>query len=111
VRTNELYIDDKRSFQYVQYEFSERYPFLKIDFLRPYIGDGPPLFRRQRIQGTINIGGHKTVDQIVRDFEEIFGLSMIILRRSGNVWVETSLTADWTLEQQNREGENISRIA
>ncbi len=106
----ELYIDDKRSFQYIQYEFGERYPFLKIDFLRPYIGDGAPLFRRQRVRGTINIDGYKTVDQIVQDFEAIFGLSMMILRRSGNVWVETCLTADWTLEQQNREGEAISRI-
>jgi hypothetical protein len=105
-----LHIDDKRSFQYVQYEFGERYPFLKIDFLRPCIRDEKPLLRKQRVEGTINIEGRRTVDQIVKDFEEVFGFSMIVLRRSGKVWIETSLTTDWTLEQQNREGENISRI-
>jgi hypothetical protein len=105
-----LHIDDKRSFQYVQYEFSERYPFLKIDFMRPCIGDQKPLSGRQRAHGTVNIGEKRTVDQIVKDFEEIFGFSMMVLRRSGKLWIETSLTADWTLEQQNREGENISRL-
>jgi hypothetical protein len=110
VRTTELYIDDTRSFQHVQYEFSERYPFLKIDFQRPPIGDMSSLFRKQRSQGTINIDENQTVVQIVKDFEAIFGLSMTLLRRSGNVWIGTSLTSDWTLERQNREGENISRI-
>lgn len=106
-----LYIDDKRSFQHVQYEFSERYPFLKIDFLRPCIGDGKLLLRKQGVEGNINIEGYRTVDQVVKEFEEIFGFSMMVLRRLGKVWIETSLTLDWTLEQQNREGENISRIA
>lgn len=107
----ELYINDTRSFQSVQFEFSERYPFLKIDFIRPCIGDCRPLLHRHRVRGTIDIAGKRTVQEVVKDFEEIFGLSMVILRRSGNVWIETCLTVDWTLEQQNREGQNISQIA
>jgi hypothetical protein len=110
VRTMKLYIDDTRSFQSVQYEFSERYPFLKIDFIRPSFGDRSPLFNRNRVRDSIGIGGNRTVTQVVKDFEEIFGLCMVILRRSGNVWIETSLTVDWTLEQQNREGQHISQI-
>jgi hypothetical protein len=104
-----LDIDDKCSFQHVQYEFSERYPFLKIDFLRPPVGEANPLLRRKRIKGSIHIEGTRTVGEILKDFENIFGLSMMIRRRSGNVWIETSLTADWTLAQQNREGEQFSR--
>jgi hypothetical protein len=110
VRIMEINIDNNRSFQNVQYEFNDRYPFLKIDFLRPYIGERSLILRRQRIPGTINIEGKRTVDQVVNDFGEIFGFCMIVLRRSGNVWIETSLTSDWSLEQQNREGESISRI-
>lgn len=110
MRTNELYIDDTRSFQHIQYEFNERYPFLKIDFLRPSVGDMASLFRRKRVQGSINIENQRTVGQITKDFEAIFGLSMMISRRSGNVWIGTSLTTDWTLERQNGEGEDISRL-
>ena len=111
MRTMILHIDDQRSFQYTQYEFSKRYPFLRIDFLRPYIGDGRPVLSRKRGKSTIDMEGRRTVDLFVKDLEEVFGFSMMVLRRSGKVWIETTLTADWTLEQQNREGENISRIA
>jgi hypothetical protein len=103
-----LTIDDNRSFTYAQFEFSKRYPYLKIDFLRPPVGDKTPPFERRRAGGTIHIEGDKTVNQVVKGFEEIFGLSMMIRRRSGNVWIETSLTADWTLERQNREGKLVS---
>ena len=105
-----LFIDDKKSFQYAQHTFNLRYPYLKIDFIRPPVGDTNPLSRRQGNGGTISIEGHRTVDQIIKGFEDIFGLSMMIRRRSGNVWIETSLTADWTLERQNREGELISDL-
>lgn len=36
------------------------------------------------------------------------GLPAQVFRRSGNVWIETSLTNDWTLAQQNYEGELLS---
>ena len=106
----EIAIDNKRSFQFIQHEFNRQYPFLKIDFIRPCIGDARPSFRAHRIQGTINIDGQRTVDQTIKDFEDAFGFSMVMFRRSVNVWIETSLTEDWTLERQNREGESISRI-
>jgi hypothetical protein len=99
------------SFQHIQDEFNKRYPFLRLDFMRLLVGEERPLPARQRAEGTIDIGGYRTVGQVLKDFEEIFGFSMMVLRRSGKVWIETTLTADWTLEQQNREGENISRIA
>lgn len=110
MRTSELTIDDTCSFQHIQYEFNERYPFLKIDFLRPSVGDMASLFSRKRVKGSINIDNQRTVSQITKDFEAMFGLSMMISRRSGNVWIGTSLTADWTLERQNGEGESISRL-
>jgi hypothetical protein len=104
----ELYIDNTHSFQHVQHAFTERYPFLKIDFIRPFIGDSSPLSGKQRVQGSINIGKQRTVGEITKDFEALFGLSMIVSRRSGNVWIGTSLTSDWTLERQNEEGERFN---
>jgi hypothetical protein len=107
----ELIIDDKRSFQYAQYEFGKRYPYLKIDFLRPPVGDTIPSLGQQRARGIIHVECQQTVKQVIKGFEDIFGMSMMIRRRSGNVWIETSLTADWTLERQNHEGELFSRIS
>jgi hypothetical protein len=43
-----------------------------------------------------------------KDFEKILGLSAHIFRKSGNVWVETTLNNDWPLEEQNEEGKQIS---
>jgi len=100
----DIYIDEQRSFKFVQHEFNQQYPFLKIDFIRPCPGDGKLLYKEERAHKTINIDGNRTVDQTLKSFEDAFGFSMVMFRRSVNVWIETSLTANWTLEQQNREG-------
>lgn len=48
----------------------------------------------------------------VSEVEELFareaGLYVQVFRRSGSLWIETTFTDDWTLEQQNREGELLS---
>jgi hypothetical protein len=124
VRSMELHIDGEHTFQSVQNEFTALYPFLKIDFFRTSEGQGRPLPRMERILPqerirrfvrdthpiTVGIGGHRTVAEVVKGFEERLILSVMILRKSGNMWIGTTLTLDWTLERQNREGEHISRI-
>jgi hypothetical protein len=119
-----LYLDDENAFKDIQSEFTALYPFLKIDFFKSFTGAGKQLAKIERIHpeenirrfvrkihgGIVNIGEYRTVGQVVRDIEEMLGLTVMILRQSGNIWIETSLTAYWTLEQQNREGEYISRI-
>jgi len=37
-----------------------------------------------------------------------FGLPAQILRKSGNLWLETSMTNHWTLQQQNDHGRDIA---
>jgi len=119
-----LYLDDENSFMDIQCEFTTLYPFLKIDFFKSINGAGRQPVKIERIHprenirrfvrevhgGIVNIGEYRTVAQVVRDIEEMLLLTVMILRQSGNIWIETSLTAYWTLERQNREGEYISRI-
>ena len=38
----------------------------------------------------------------------LFGVHAEVLRKSGNIWFETTLTSGWTLHQQNVMGEIIS---
>ena len=56
----------------------------------------------------IDVKRTRTVAEVENDLKKQFGLPVQIFRLSGNVWIETILTDDWTLEKQNREGEQIS---
>jgi hypothetical protein len=119
-----LHMNDEHSFQDIQREFSGLYPFLKLDFFKPFIGSPTRGMKTERIHPEervlrfikkvqnriVNIEGYRTVAQVVKDIENMLALTVMILRRSGNLWIETSLTARWTLEQQNREGEIISQM-
>jgi hypothetical protein len=125
VKYLELHIDEQNAFQHIQHEFTAVYPFLKMDFFRSFSVAGKPAYKKERIypgelirrfvrkvnDGRVDIDGSTTVSQVVKSMESMLDLSVMILRRSGNVWIETSLTSDWTLEQQNREGEHISRLS
>jgi hypothetical protein len=119
-------MQDKKAFQDMQRDFATRYPFLKIDFFKSLGAPGQQAFpmgglpvanrRQQWWMGKmeardISLEGQRTVAQLVKDIEEEFAQTVMILRRAGNVWIETSLTTYWTLEQQNREGEHISRLS
>ena len=47
----------------------------------------------------------------VMDLEEMFlhhcGLFVQVFRKSGRVWLETTITDDWTLAQQNQQGQEL----
>jgi len=52
----------------------------------------------------INLSGSTTIQTLKNSIAESTGLMVKIFRKSGNVWIETSLTDDWTLDRQNEEG-------
>jgi hypothetical protein len=97
----------------IKTEFNAEYPFLRIDFLR---GNSLGKIRAEEFEKlntankiqSIDINKQRTVAEIKKDFKEFFGLTAEVFRKSGTVWIETSLTDDWTLEQQNREAEYLS---
>jgi hypothetical protein len=84
----------------IQEQFNSRYPFLKIEFLKSIV--------RFANGASVKIDKNRTVTQLEKDFKESTGITIQVFRRSGNVWVKTGLTDDWTLERQNEEGEQIS---
>ena len=100
--------------------FTANYPFLKIEFYKnPLIKSlykketipaHLPLIQQMKKQSetVINIDRNKTVAELENDFLSI-GLKAEVFRKSGNVWVETSLTNNWTLQQQNAAAEELSR--
>jgi hypothetical protein len=41
-------------------------------------------------------------------FEDQFGLFVQVFRRSGNLWLETTVTDSWSLQKQNEQGKELS---
>ncbi len=117
-----LHIDQESRIRNIQNEFNEVYPFLKIEFFKDSFSKKKPSQKAEKINpgekvklvdrltghDKIDISKQRTVAQIEEDFKEFFGLKVELYRKSGNSWIETSLTDNWTLEQQNSEGEFLS---
>lgn len=118
----EILISDSRTISEVQRDFSKEFPFLKLEFF-----DAPhktekalpksKIFthdkklaacRKQHINGKLKVEKDEKVSDLENELWKNFGLSAQVFRRSGNLWIETSLTDSWTLEQQNREGLEMS---
>ena len=45
-----------------------------------------------------------SVNSLEQSFRDIFGLHVEVLRKSGKAWLETSVTGNWSLMEQNAEG-------
>ena len=119
----EITINDEVRISDIQREFSKSYPFLKVEFftvqhnknqlssLKNMIPNDRLIgsFRTRQYSGTIGIGDSKTVAELEQEFEKQFGLYAQIFRKSGSLWIETSLTDKWTLALQNSEGHEMSK--
>jgi len=117
-----LIIRPENRIQEIQMEFNTLYPYLKVEFYRPILTPGKFPNRGQRIEGYepvrkyskiekpcyLALNSTRTIYEVESDFQNVFALAAEIYRKSGNNWIETSLTDQWTLEHQNREGELLS---
>lgn len=118
-----IVIDEKQTIASLQKGFNSVFPFLKIEFFRePCIkGKGNSKDKMitnneviTKLQGKKQLGKISFTKQtIVKDLEEgfldQFGICMQVFRKSGNIWLETTSTDDWTLEQQNDEGKSLAQ--
>jgi hypothetical protein len=104
----------------LQQGFTLAYPFLSLDFYK-YTRGRLGSAVRQKVNKAITLGslGMKKEGIIqlsdsttARSLEEIFlaqyGLHVQISRKSGSIWLETTVTNDWTLVQQNNHGRDLS---
>lgn len=104
----------------IQSQFSSFYPFLKIEFSKnnsAFSGKNLIENTAYRIKDLsnlstpekINVDKTRTVAEIAGDCMIRLGLTIQVLRKSGNVWNLISLTDSWTLESQNNAGAFISK--
>ncbi|MEJ7737572.1 MAG: hypothetical protein WKF97_09115 [Chitinophagaceae bacterium] len=105
----------------VQAEFNQSFPFLKIEFFRKGYRFSPFKQRkdclpthvsfgmsyRNKKTGRLDITPFMTVKELEKTCEEQFGIIVQVYRKSGNVWLETTMTDNWTIKQQNDHGGEI----
>ncbi len=115
-----LKIDESKSAGDFRNEFSSAFPFLKIELFRKSTNqaekagtkDITPLPANQQIAKdpvAINIDGATTVADLKSLLLKKWGIITHVYRKSGTMWIETSLTDDWSLEKQNQEAEQMNQ--
>lgn len=111
-----------RSIEDVQQDFNANYPYLKLEFFRPVNGNNTQASIRnllshslkindaRRIQhdGELDINDLMKVGELENLLKQQYGLYAQVFRKSGNVWLETTMSDNWTLKQQNDHGREIS---
>ena len=104
----------------LQHDFNQAYPYLKVDIIKEINGSGGPVIKQRLTrnvslsaagklkEGSLELNDSMTVGQLERTFREHFGINVQVSRKSGPVWLETTVTDTWTLRQQNEHGRELS---
>ncbi|HNQ00544.1 MAG TPA: hypothetical protein PKK99_15890 [Bacteroidia bacterium] len=101
----------------IQSEFSKRFPYLKINFFQTKFKPGIEVTPEDilpsfvllkdvsglKLNGSIHINGLMTVKELENQFRIQGGLHVEVFRKSGKIWLKTSASDQWTLDEQNKE--------
>lgn len=118
-------ITDTKTIYSIQKEFNELFPFLKLEFFvqkhathqgshkKDMLNSGLTIMqcRKNHNEGEIILKESMRVEELEKLFQQVFGLSAQVFRKSGRSWIETTVTDDWTLKQQNDEGKELSFLS
>ncbi len=117
----QIRITPTRLISEVQEEFNALFPFLKLEFFKnkghqPQPATNQIIPHNRRIgdyqaavtDGMIEINGNMKVRELEKIFKDKFRLNVQVFRRSGNLWLQTTITDEWTLQNQNEHGMEIS---
>lgn len=119
----EIVIRDDRKISSILEEFNTAFPYLRLEFFiksnklgsafsKKFVNqDGKTLgeCRVLKTKGSIKITPDMTVVDLEKGFMELYGLGVEVFRQSGKIWLETTVTDGWTLEEQNKQGESLSK--
>ncbi len=111
-------ITDNKTIKAIQAEFNSKFPYLRIEFYAHEheeqegspnedmlaesltIGDA----RTTMKEGDLSIHANQKVSTLEQNFQEKYGLNVQVFRKSGDVWLQTTATDNWTLHKQNEKG-------
>jgi hypothetical protein len=116
-----LYLSPRKHIYELQQEFAAFYPYLRLDLFHHQHSDitGRPvkIIARSSLleaaglkeEGSMDISDIMTISELESSMKEKFGLIVQVIRQSGSIWLETTMTDDWTLKQQNDHGRELSK--
>lgn len=109
-----LQIESGKQIKQIQSDFNTRFPYLKIEMIKQQGSKAEAMQDNEVITkvpaAAISVSNQQTVARLEQEFMEKAGLKVKVYRKFCNVWIETTLTNDWTLEQQNTEGKLLSEL-
>lgn len=115
-------IHDKLRIREIQEQFTAHFPYLKLEFYVGAHASGEGTSNELKISDDAVIGDHRKkhntgelsihanlkVNTLETAFSEIFGLNAQVFRKSGNVWLQTTTTDNWTLSEQNETAAELA---
>jgi hypothetical protein len=109
-------IENSKKLESLRDEFTQFFPFLTLEFFeslnstKTIILNGHVIgeYRKNPEAETLSIFPEMSVADLEKILRDHFRLPVHVLRKSGNVWLKTSHTEAWSLQQQNRQGEIVS---
>jgi|1048.fasta_scaffold03096_4 hypothetical protein len=121
-----LEISPEKTLSDIKSAFSQAWPHLKLVFFTKaheahagsnakFMIDNDTLTLQEvapKVKGTqgLYIEQETPVWQLERLFEEEYGIHVQVFRKSGSVWLETTVSDDLTLEQQEARGKASDRV-
>ena len=103
----------------IEKAFSSMYPYLKIEFPKDEIrwinvedeGIGAERWLQQAqdmLFNEVKVSDNMTVGELEVRLQELLAIPVAIFRCSGNFWIETKMTRNWTLKEQNDHGRELA---
>jgi hypothetical protein len=118
-----MFISKDKTIHEMQQSFNSKYPFLKLEFYKRDTTDPALSIKKHLSQsitlkmaglkenGLIDIQNDLTVADLEKIFLTKFGLNAQVSRKSGVLWLETTMTDKWSLQKQNEHGREITLSA
>lgn len=110
-------ISDDLQLREIKSKFMELFPHLKLEFFSEKHGVGEASTYSSKLddvlllkdvrsihnEGDLSIDGNTTTGDFETGFRSLFGINVQVLRKSGNMWLQTTVTDEWTLDKQEEK--------
>lgn len=116
-----LNINNQLTIGIIKEKFNNRFPFLGLKFFKPvwdqsflhltnevYPGEKLEEFQKPGNTSAFNITSTDLVSEVEQNFRKRYALDVQVVRHSGNTWLLTNKTDNYTLEQQNEFGKELA---
>lgn len=120
MKSIKIHIAKNSSVGHIKHQFTEMFPFLKLEFLYEGVKDKKQqlmiasnetllgTLQRKLREGYIDVDENLIVADLEAQFKDDFLLNVQVFRRSGSLWLETTITDSWSLGRQNQHGQEIT---